>query len=283
MPSACTLQSPSGKSLTYDIDRREMKRIVTLTTDFGLKDPYVGAMKGAMLSVAPGMAIVDITHLIGPGNILEGAFIMLEACRYFPKGTVHVGVVDPGVGSERKPILVETEDYFFVGPDNGLFSLAASSLGMRGAIELTNKKFFLPEVSSTFHGRDIFGPVAASLSLGADPKEFGTELGKICALDIPRPSIDGDGVAGEVIYVDSFGNLITNIRQEDVDAPGSCVVSIKGIALNGVKKTYSMAKESEPLALIGSSGYLEVAVNSGSASGVLKAGVGEKVRVRGNR
>lgn len=262
-----------------------MRRIVTLTTDFGLKDPYVGAMKGAMLSIAPGITIVDITHLVSPGNILEGALILLQACRYFPKGTVHVGVVDPGVGSERKPLLVETEDHLFVGPDNGLFSLAARSLGMKRAIELTNKKFFLQEVSSTFHGRDIFGPVAASVAFGADPKELGPELGKIRALDIPGLERDEGGLEGEVIYVDSFGNLITNIRREDVDALGAagCEVSIAGVSLNGIKKTYSVEEKGAPLALIGSSGYLEVAVNSGSAADFFKAGVGEKARVRRRR
>lgn len=257
-----------------------MDRIVTLTTDFGLKDPYVGAMKGAMLSVVRDISIIDITHLIGQGKILEGAFIMLEACRYFPKGTVHVGVVDPGVGSERKPILVETDDYFFVGPDNGLMSLAARSLGMKKAIELTERKFFRPEVSSTFHGRDIFGPVAASLSVGADPSEFGKELGRITALDIPRPVAIDNGISGEVIYADSFGNLITNITQDDINGLGAgCEVSIAGRMLDGIKKTYSMAANGALLALIGSSGYLEVAVNSGSAAGVLKAVVGEKIKV----
>lgn len=259
-----------------------MNRTVTLTTDFGLKDPYVGAMKGAMLSVARDTAIVDITHLVSPGNVLEGAFILLGACGFFPKGTVHVGVVDPGVGSERKPVLVETDNYFFVGPDNGLFSLVARELGMKRAIELTNKKFFLPEVSSTFHGRDIFGPVAASLSQGTDPSEFGAELGKIRALDIPRPMTIENGLSGEVIYVDSFGNLITNIRKEDMDALGNsgCEVSVAGQTLKGVKKTYSMTSEGTPLALVSSSGFLEVAVNSGSASELLKAAVGEAVKVR---
>lgn len=256
-----------------------MNRIVTLTTDFGLKDPYAGAMKGAMLSIARDVTIVDITHLVNPGNILEGAFILLEACRHFPGGTVHVGVVDPGVGGERKPILVEAGDYLFVGPDNGLFSLAARVLGMKRAIELTEKRFFLPEISSTFHGRDIFGPVAAHLATGTAPDAFGTELG---SLDIPRPAIEENGVSGEVIYVDSFGNLITNIRKQDIDplsGPG-CEVLINGASLKGVRKTYGMAATGVALALMGSSGYLEVAVNSGSATGALKAGVGEKVKVR---
>lgn len=258
-----------------------MERLVTLTTDFGLKDPYVGAMKGAMHSVAPGVDIVDITHLVSPGNILEGAFIMLGACGFFPKGTVHVGVVDPGVGSDRRPILVETEDYFFVGPDNGLLSLVARSFRMKKAIELTNRDFFLPDVSSTFHGRDIFGPVAARLAQGTSPDLFGPVAGGITSLDIPRISKDEGAVAGEVIYVDSFGNLITNIRSDDLDGIlKSCEVSISGVLLDGIKKTYSVEREGRPLALFGSSGFLEVAVNYGSAAKVLKAGVGEKISVR---
>lgn len=258
-----------------------MNRIVTLTTDFGLKDPYAGAMKGAMLSAAPGITIVDITHLVSPGNILEGAFILNEACRYFPRGAVHVGVVDPGVGGQRKPILVETPDYLFVGPDNGLLSLAARSLGMKRAVELTDERFFLPEVSSTFHGRDIFGPVAASLASGASVEQFGRELGRIEALDIPGTSTADGVIEGEVIYVDSFGNLITNVTKEELASLGGPPEAlIGGATLDGVKKTYETAKKGELLALVGSSGHLEVAVNSGSATGALKSGVGEKIKVR---
>jgi S-adenosylmethionine hydrolase len=261
-----------------------MNRIVTLTTDFGLKDPYAGAMKGAMLSAVPAITIVDITHLVSPGNILEGAFILNEACRYFPRGTVHVGVVDPGVGGKRKPILLETQDYFFVGPDNGLLSLAARSLGMIRAIELIDERFFLPEVSGTFHGRDIFGPVAASLASGVSVERFGRELGRIEALDIPGTATADGVIEGEVIYVDSFGNLITNITKEEIASfAGTPEVLINGVAIDGVKNTYEAAKKGGLLALIGSSGHLEVAVNTGSAEGALKSGVGEKVKVRPKR
>jgi len=257
-----------------------MSAIVTLTTDFGLKDPYVGAMKGAMLGVAPALAIVDITHLVAPGAVLEGAFILGEACGYFPRGTVHVGVVDPGVGGKRKAILVEAGEYVFVGPDNGLVSLAVRRLGMKRAFEVTDERSFLPEVSSTFHGRDIFGPVAARVAAGASPGSFGPELGSIESLQVPVPALEGGGLSGEVIYVDSFGNLVTNIRKEELARFGAPVdVLIGDKSIHGVKKTYAMAEKGAPLALIGSSGLLEVAVSSGSAAGVLNCGVGEKVRV----
>lgn len=259
-----------------------MSAIVTLTTDFGLKDPYAGAMKGAMLGVAPALAIVDITHLVAPGAVLEGAFILGEACGYFPRGTVHVGVVDPGVGGKRKAILVEAGEYIFVGPDNGLVSLAVRRLGMKRAFEITDERFFLPEVSSTFHGRDIFGPVAARVAAGASPGSFGPELGSIESLQVPVPALEGGGLSGEVIYVDSFGNLVTNIRKEELArfgvAPVDVLIGDKRI--HGVKKTYAMADKGAPLALIGSSGLLEVAVSSGSAARALRAGVGEKVKVR---
>ncbi len=258
-----------------------MNRIVTLTTDFGLKDAYVGAMKGAMLAVEPALTVVDITHLVSPGNVLEGAFILSQACGYFPKGTVHAGVVDPGVGGQRKAVLVEAGDYVFVGPDNGLFSLAVGTLGMKRAVELTDESFFLPEVSSTFHGRDIFGPVAAKVAAGASPGSFGCEIGSIGALELPATAIEDGALAGEVIYVDSFGNLITNIREEELASFGGGPVDvlIGDKRLAGVKKTYSVAGKGAALALIGSSGYLEVAVNSGSAALATGLGVGAKVRV----
>lgn len=262
-----------------------MDRIITLTTDFGLKDPYVGAMKGAILSVNPRAVIVDISHMVEPGNILEGAFVLSGACGLFPDGTIHVAVVDPGVGGERKPVAVEAGRHLFVGPDNGLLSLVAREAGFRGAVELKDGSYFRREVSSTFHGRDIFGPVAAHLSLGARTGSLGPALERISALEMPRPVVAEDGIRGEVIYVDSFGNLITNIRSEDLSAfiAPSVEVVIKDTGLKGLKRTYSTAEKGRPLALMGSSGLLEIAVNSGSAAKGLSAGIGEAVLVRALR
>lgn len=259
-----------------------MERIITLTTDFGLKDPYQGAMKGAILSVNPLARIVDITHLVPPGSILEGAFVLLGAARYFPEKSIHVAVVDPGVGGDRKPILVETKRFFYIGPDNGLLSPAIREDGVVRAIELANKGYFRDEVASTFHGRDIFGPVAAYLSLGAEPGDMGRAIEKIRALELPKTVTEEGGLRGEVVYIDSFGNLISNIRREELSAlDGAAVeVTVKNAALTGLKKTYGMVEKGVPAALIGSTGYLEVAVNCGSAADALGARLGDKVTVR---
>ncbi len=166
-----------------------MQKIMTLTTDFGLKDPYIGAMKGAILSINPSVLITDITHMISPGNVLEGALVLSEAYKFFPKGTIHVGVVDPGVGGRRLPVLIETDRYSFIGPDNGLFSLAVRKEKVRRVVRLSSRGYFLKKVSSTFHGRDIFGPAAAHLSLGVDPGKFGNaiEPGDLKSVECPRP------------------------------------------------------------------------------------------------
>lgn len=257
-----------------------MERIITLTTDFGLKDPYQGAMKGSILSINPDAKITDITHLVPPGAIFEGAFILKEAYSFFPNGTIHVAVVDPGVGGERKPILVETENYFFVGPDNGLLSLALDREKIQRVVLLEEKKYFRNSVSSTFHGRDIFGPVAAHLSMGSDAALFGPAMKEAKRIEMPPPRKTDSAISGKVIYIDSFGNLITNIRSGDVADGSFVVVEVKGLTLNGLKKTYSSVETGLPLALIGSTNFLEIAVNGGMASKALNIAVGEEVVVR---
>lgn len=264
------------------IEIRNMERIITLTTDFGLKDPYLGAMKGSILSVNAAAKIVDITHLVTQGDIREGALVLKDACAYFPSGTIHVGVVDPGVGGARRPLLIETERFLFVGPDNGLFSPALEREKVLRVIHLTDKRFFSKTVSPTFHGRDIFGPVAAHLSLGADPSGFGVRVEGIEGLASPEPKREEGSVAGSVIYIDSYGNLITDIDERDIESlrSSSLEVVIKGRSLDGIVETYSGVEEEALAALIGSSGRLEVAVNLGSAQKLLGAGVGERVVVR---
>ncbi|MEK7773098.1 MAG: SAM-dependent chlorinase/fluorinase [Deltaproteobacteria bacterium] len=260
-----------------------MDRIITLTTDFGLKDPYQGAMKGVILGINPYVRIVDITHLISPGNILECAYVLRDACNFFPEGAIHVGVVDPGVGGKRKPILIETDRHFFIGPDNGIFSLAADKKDIRRVIELKNREYFLKETGNTFHGRDIFAPVAGHLSLGLDPEEFGEELAGALSIEVPEPEKKGDTITGTIVYIDSFGNLTTDIRKEDILKDGlavPCEVEVKGRILGPISKTYGSAGIGEPLALIGGSNFLEIAVNGGSASAVLDAATGVKVTVR---
>ncbi len=259
-----------------------MKRIITLTTDFGLKDPYQGIMKGVILSINPAAGIVDLTHGISPGKILEGALAIDVSYGYFPPETIHIGVVDPGVGGSRRPIVVEAEGHFFVGPDNGLFSPVLKKVPRCRVFHLTNKRFFLKNISATFHGRDIFAPVAAHLSLGVSPQELGEPIEDPFIIDIPEPNRGEGLVTGEVIHIDTFGNLITNITAGDVEAlgaPSGLEVFIKGFCIKGIKRTYCEAG-SGPLALIGSSGRLEIAFYGKSAAETLDVSTGERVEVR---
>lgn len=255
--------------------------LITLTTDFGLKDPYQGAMKGAILSVNPEARVIDITHLVSPGDIVEGAFVLLESYGFFPDGTVHVAVVDPGVGGMRRPMLVETERFLFVGPDNGLFSLVLRNEKVKRVVQLTEERYFRKEVSNTFHGRDIFGPVAAHLSLGVSPSAFGPEITDILEISLPKPSLEMGVITGEVIYIDSFGNIITNINRGDaLSFGGDAAVELNNKGIEGLKRTYSEVTGGSALALISSSGFLEIAVNGGDAARLFNAQVGDKVLLR---
>ncbi len=242
--------------------------IITLTTDFGLTDPYVGMMKGAILSINPEARIIDISHMVKVGDISHAAGLIKETFKFFPKGTIHVVVVDPGVGGDRRPILIKTENYFFIGPDNGLFWPIVSSTKHAEIIHLTEKSYFLPHISRTFHGRDIFSPVAAHLSLGIDPFKMGRAITDPVKLDLPVPQQNGGILSGQVIRVDNFGNMITNIRTQDIDQiSGKSGIGIRvgGLEINGIHETYTDEKEGELMALIGSSEYLEIAINLGRA------------------
>jgi S-adenosylmethionine hydrolase len=256
--------------------------IITLTTDFGERDPYVAMMKGVILSINPSARIVDITHRIPPGLIQEASTIIKDAYRYFPSGTVHVGVIDPGVGGKRRPIAVVAEGHFFVGPDNGLFWPIIEEHPGAEVIHLTEKRYWMDTISSTFHGRDIFAPVAAHLSRGTDPYLLGKKIDNPTALASPLARRKDDMLIGEVIRVDHFGNLITNITREELGRfPSSegCIVTIGSLVLGKISATYSDVSEGEPLALIGSSNLLEIAVNRGRAIRDLgiECGVGTKV------
>lgn len=243
--------------------------IITLTTDFSLEDPYVGIMKGVILTINPGARIIDITHQVKTGDIMHAAGLILEAYRFFPKGSIHVGVVDPGVGSDRRPILIKAEDFFFVGPDNGLFSPIISTDQTVEIIHLTERDYFLPHVSHTFHGRDIFAPVAAHLSLGIDPMKMGPPITDPVLTQLPAPRQNGETLFGQIVRVDNFGNLITNIHSKDLAEfaePGQTVIKVGDMVIEEVRKTYTEVKKGDLLALIGSSGFLEIAVNLGRAS-----------------
>lgn len=255
--------------------------IITLLTDFGLRDAYTGVMKGVILGVCPEARLVDLSHEVPPQNVAAGALLLRSAAPYFPAGTIHVAVVDPGVGGRRAAILVQTPRAIFVGPDNGLLHPAATAFGVQRVIELSRSEYHLPEVSRTFHGRDVFAPVAAHLACGVAPDAFGAPRPGLRPLSLPLPSRTADGVRGEVIHVDHFGNLVTNLTRQDIVFPGREVsVSIAGVAPIPLVGTYDEAEVGELLALIGSGGNLEIAVRQGSAAERLVAAPGAAVLVR---
>jgi S-adenosyl-L-methionine hydrolase (adenosine-forming) len=275
-----------------------MSSIITLTTDFGYDDAYVAAMKGAILSINPEANIIDINHSIKPQNILQAAFILSVAYRYFPKQTIHMAIVDPGVGSERQGIILKTPSAIFVAPDNGILSYVIDDLfsvesrplteqthdlqeivfkkGLEAAA-ITDPRFWRHPVSPTFHGRDVFAPVAAGLSLGISPYEFGEKINSLHILSVPKPSLDSEGNSiGRVLHVDRFGTLITNIRNNDL--PGKdVVIEVAGYCIQGIGDYYAQNKG--VMAIVGSSGYLEVSLRDGSACDFLGAVVGDEIKV----
>jgi len=258
--------------------------IVTISTDFGQGEHYVGVMKGVMLSINPQAKVVDITHEIPAGSIRQGSMIIEKAYRYFPSGTVHVGVIDPGVGSSRRPIAVATGEHFFVGPDNGLFWPIIQAHPKSEVIHLTENRYWLDTVSATFHGRDIFAPVAAHLSQGIDPHLLGKKADNPVPLSQPFLEKKYNQITGEVIHVDHFGNLITNITRELLAEFGSSEglrVAVGGLDLKGIHAAYHEVTEGEALALIDSSNLLEIAVNRRSAHAELgdAYAIGTKVTV----
>jgi S-adenosylmethionine hydrolase len=258
-------------------------KIITLTTDFGLKDPYAAEMKAAILGICPNAAIVDITHEIEKFSIRMGAYVLASAVPYFPKGTIHVAVVDPGVGTRRRPMLIQTRQGFFIGPDNGLLILAAEHQGKSRIREITNSRFMLPRVSSTFHGRDVFAPAAAHLANGVQPTEFGPEIRDAVRPEFTKVTLGKDVLVGEVLHVDNFGNIITNIGEKEiVRIRMKDVVNVK-LTNQKLKlklcKAYGEAKPQEPLALIGSHNYLEIAINQGNAAAKFETRPGDKINL----
>ena len=245
-----------------------LSRIITLLTDFGLEDTYVGIMKGVILGLNPGVAIVDLTHRIKPGDIARAAHALHQACSFFPPYTIHVAVVDPGVGTDRRPILVKSRRHFFVGPDNGLFSPMIKADPQALIIHLTNERYFLPHISHTFHGRDIFAPVAAHLSTGVNPLKMGDVMENPVALPDTTPTREGDTLMGRVIGIDHFGNVITNIHREEMTrflGGHQAVIRVGDKKIQGIMTTYGDGAKGTLLALFGSTNHLEIAVNSGRA------------------
>jgi len=257
--------------------------VITLLTDYGIKDSYVAEVKGAMLRISPDATIVDISHDVGNYDIESGAFHLVRAAPYFPSGTVHVGVVDPGVGGARKPIIVKTRGAWFVGPDNGLLAPAAERLGVEAVWEITNTDMLPPRVSDVFDGRDVFGPTGAYLSVGVPPDRLGAEISGMVRLPIYTPRQDGDMVYAQVIHVDGFGNLVTNVTYETLEEMGvsgdtSFKVEAGGFELDlPYVRRFSAVPKGEPLLLVAGGGYLEISVNQGNAAEHLGLGKDDRV------
>ena len=268
--------------------------IITLTTDFGTKDPYVGALKGVILGINRGARLVDLCHDVQPQAIRQAAFLIGMSHRYFPQGTVHMVVVDPGVGTSRRALLLVTPSACFVGPDNGVFSyilmegfdkrlpaeVTTSHIPLPSgckAYHLTNPKYWLHPVSSTFHGRDVFAPVAGHLSLGVAPQELGEEVGEVVYLSVSPPRWEGETLQGKVVHIDRFGNLITDIQADVLSDDSSVDIQVKGRRIQGVSLSY--AEGEMLLAVVGSYNTLEVAEKNGNAAHNLDASVGDAVRV----
>ena len=254
-------------------------KIITLSTDFGQAGGYAGAVKGVLLRINPQIKIVDITHEISPFNILEGALLLNSFYQFFPRGTIHLVVVDPGVGGKRKGILVRTDNYFFVGPDNGIFSFIYDREKVREMINLTSSEYFLGKPSSTFHARDIFAPVSAYLSLGVKSGEFGCATQDCYKFRLPTSVQTKDQIKGQIIFIDRFGNLITNISSDSIRGRKKVKIGIKNKKINYLSQYYEEEKKGKLLALIGSSNFLEIAVNQGNAQKLLKAKTGDKVKI----
>jgi len=254
-------------------------RLVTLTTDFGLTDPFVGVMKGVIARAAPGVTIIDVTHGIPPQDVLAGALVLEQALPYFPAGTVHVAVVDPGVGTDRPALCIELHTGVLLGPDNGVLSLAAPPGAIRRIVHCTEERFFLSPRSTTFHGRDVFAPLAAALASGTGVAALGAEVGDMERLEVPAPVQHGGVIRGEVIYIDHFGNLVTNVREQMLAGLRRVRIGIRDARVAGVSGSYAAAPAGAPVAVVNSWGLLEIAVRDGSARERLGAGIGEPVVV----
>lgn len=257
--------------------------VIALLTDFGLGDHYVGTLKGVILGICPDVTLVDISHEVPPHDVLAGALELAAAYRYFPAGTIFLVVVDPGVGSARRGIAAESADYRFVGPDNGVLSPVFDDHPPKRVVELSDRRYARPTVSRTFEGRDRFAPAAGWLAKGTDVGALGRPANAIQRLEVPRPEIDANRIVGQVVRVDRFGNLITNIDRRTFDRLADQTLDIR-IGLHPVSKvvsTYADIAPGEVCALMGSTDHLEVAANGASAANLLGLGRGAPVHVFG--
>jgi S-adenosylmethionine hydrolase len=274
--------------------------VIALLTDFGTNDIYVGVMKGVMHSICPQASFIDITHHIQPQSVRQGAFALLNAYRYFPQGTVFLAVVDPGVGSTRRPIALYAGGYTFIAPDNGILTYVLSEMSDVRIVELTNTDYQLKQPSNTFHGRDIFAPAAAHLAAGVAFSELGQPLESTFSLPMPQLEV-GRQVVGEVMHIDRFGNIVTSIGQlrwvsedrltlyprfggdKERSVPvlaHDAVVTIHGLTINSLSHAYSDTARGYLLALVGSDGHLEIAINQGNAATRLDVSIGDRVELQ---
>lgn len=252
-----------------------MGAIITLLTDFGLADGYAGIMHGVILGINPAATVVDLTHEVPPQDVRSGAYVLATSYRYFPSGTIHTVVVDPGVGSERAAIALRGSGQLFVAPDNGVLSYVLAE-GYEAAIRLSEPRYWLPHPSHTFHGRDIFAPVAAHLSLGVPLEALGEPIRQPMQFAIPRPLLRSDGVwVAHIIHIDRFGNLVTDLRP--TPEARISAAEVKGRRIRAVVDTYAAVPPGALGILIGSAGYLEIAVRNGNAQRELGANVGDEV------
>jgi S-adenosylmethionine hydrolase len=255
--------------------------IITLTTDFGLKDPYMAEMKAVILEISPKATIIDITHEIEKFNIRMGAYVLASASPYFPAGTIHVAVIDPGVGTKRTPILIQTKKSYYIGPDNGVLALAAKNQSVEHIYEISNRKLVLPRISNTFHGRDVFAPAAAHLANGMLPANFGPETNNIVMPEFAKILKRKNLLVGEVLHVDDFGNVITNFGETELNqirTKTAVNFKLKSVKLRlKLCKAYADVKPHETLAIMGSHNFLEISVNQGNAAETFKIRGGDKI------
>jgi len=254
--------------------------LITLLTDFGTADYFVAAVKGSILSTCRDARVIDVTHEVPPHDIQYAAFTLLAAYKSFPAETIHVAVVDPGVGSSRRAIVGRCADQYFVGPDNGIFSYIFEREGDARVIQIQNEEFFRRPVSDSFHGRDVFAPVAAALANGVEPDNFGAEIADWVRLDSLAPKVLADGnVQGRIIHIDRFGNCVTNLTREDVDV--GFTLAINDREVTSLRRFFGEANatSAELFAIWGSAGFLEVSVQNGSAASMLRAGVNDPVEL----
>jgi S-adenosylmethionine hydrolase len=257
--------------------------LITLTTDFGTSSPYVAAMKGSLLTVCQRVTLIDVTHAISPQNVRQAAVVLSDVTPVFPPGTLHVAVIDPGVGTERRIIYAEIGEQRYLAPDNGVLSYLVRHATPGVIVELTESRFWRNAVSDTFHGRDIFAPVAGHLAAGVLPEHLGRVTNQMVCLEWPEPQFQNDEVQAEVLYIDSFGNAITNLSIDSLRrwlGEATLLISIPGREISGLQSTYGNRAAGELMALGDSQGRLELAIVKGNAATTLNVQPGEPIQIR---